>query len=83
MPKYWSRIETAYKVKFKSEVDQLPQNTQRTLKRSKITGCWLSVMPSHVSGTILSSTEFCDAPICTRTFEASNRLRRLWRVQEV
>ena len=77
MPEHWSRIEAAYKVKFKSEVDQLPQNTQRTLKRAKRTGCWLSVMPSHVSGTILSSTEFCDAPISTRDFKPSNCLRRV------
>ena len=32
MPEYWSRIEAAYKVKFKSEVDQFPQDTQRPLK---------------------------------------------------
>jgi len=61
MPEYWSRIEAAYKVNFKSEVDQLPQNTQRNMKRAKKTGHWLSVMPSHVGGIILSSTEFHDA----------------------
>jgi len=59
MPEYWS-IEASYKAKFKSEVDQVPQDTQRTLKRAKKTGRWLSVMPSHVGGTILSSTEFRD-----------------------
>jgi len=32
MPEYWSRIEAAYKAKFKSEVDRFPQDTQRTLK---------------------------------------------------
>jgi len=32
MPEHWSRIEAAYKTKFKSEVDQFPQDTQRTLK---------------------------------------------------
>jgi len=61
MPKYWSRIESAHKAKFKSEVDQFPQDTQRTLKRANKTGRWLNVMPSHVGGTILSSTEFRDA----------------------
>jgi len=61
MPVYWSRIEAAYKAKFKFEVDQFPQDTQLTLKRANKTGRWLSVMPSHVSGTILSSTEFRDA----------------------
>ena len=50
MPEYWSRIEGAYKTKFKSEVDQFPQDTQRTLKRANKTGHWLSVMPSHVDG---------------------------------
>jgi len=44
-----------------SEVDQFPQDTQRALKRAKKTGRWLSIMPSHVGGTILSSTEFRDA----------------------
>jgi len=58
MPEYWSRIEEAHKAKFKSEVDQFPQDTQHTLKRANKTGHWLSVMPSHVDGTILSSTEF-------------------------
>ena len=61
MPVYRSRIEATYKAKFKSEVDQFPQDTQRTLKRANKTGHWLSVMPSHVGGTILSSTEFRDA----------------------
>jgi len=61
MPEYWSRTEAAHKVKFKSEVDQFPQNILRTLKRAKKTGRWLSVMPSRVGGTILSSTEFRDA----------------------
>jgi len=31
MPEYWSRMEAAYKAKFMSEVDQFPQDTQRTL----------------------------------------------------
>jgi len=61
MPEYWSRIEAAYKAKFKSEVDRFPQDTQRTLKQAYKTGRWLSVIPSHVGGTILSSTEFRDA----------------------
>jgi len=61
MPVYWSRIEATYKAKFKCEVDQFPQDTQRTLKRANKTGRWLSVMSSHISGTILSSTEFRDA----------------------
>jgi len=61
MPEYWSRIEVAHKAKFKSEVDHFPQDTQRTLKRAKKTGRWPIVMPSHVGGTILSSTEFRDA----------------------
>jgi len=61
MPEYWSRIEAVYKAKFKSEVDQFAQDTQRTLKRAKKTGCRFSAMPSHVGGTILSSTEFRDA----------------------
>ena len=61
MPVYWSRIEATYKAKFKSEVDQFPQDTERTLKRANKTGRWLGVMSSHVSGTILSSTEFRDA----------------------
>jgi len=56
-----SRIEGAHKVKFKSEVEQFPQDTQRTLKRAKKIGPWLSIMPSHVSGTILPSTEFRDS----------------------
>jgi len=60
MPEYWSRIEASYKAKFKSEVDQVPQDTQRTLKRANKTGRLLSVMPSHVGGTILPSTEFRD-----------------------
>jgi len=47
-------IEAAYKAKFKSD-------TQRTLKRTNKTGHWISVMPSHVSGTILSWTYFRDA----------------------
>ena len=58
MSEYWSRIEATYKAKFKSEVDQVPQDTQRTLKRANKAGRWFTVMPSHVSGTILSSTEF-------------------------
>jgi len=61
MPEYWSRIEVAYKARFKSEVNRFPQDTQRTLKRANKTGRWFSVMPSHVGGTILSSTEFRDA----------------------
>ena len=61
MPEYWSRIEAAYKAKFKSEVDQFPQDTQRKLKRANKTGRSLSVMPSYVGGTILSSSEFRDA----------------------
>jgi len=61
MPVYWSRIEATYKAKFKPEVDQCPQDTQRTLKRANKTGRWLSAMPTHVSGTILSSTELRDA----------------------
>ena len=60
MPEWWIRIEAAYKAKFKSEVDQFPQDTQRTLKRANKTGRWLSVMRSHVGRTILSSTEFRD-----------------------
>jgi len=52
MPEYWSRIEAAYKAKFKSEVDQFPQDTQRTLKRAMKAGRCLSAMPS---------TEFRDA----------------------
>ncbi len=35
---YRSRIEATYKAKFKSEVDQFPQDTQRTLKRANKTG---------------------------------------------
>ena len=61
MPEYWSRIEASYKAKFKSEVDQFPQDTQRILERADKTGRWLSVMPSHVGGIILSSNEFRDA----------------------
>ena len=61
MPENWSRIEAGYKTKFISEVDQFPQDTQRTMKRANKTGCSFSVMPSHVGRTILSSTEFRDA----------------------
>ena len=61
MPEYWSRIEATDKAKFKTEIDQFPQDTQHTLKRANKIGRWLSVMPSHVGGTILSSTEFRDA----------------------
>ena len=38
MPEYWSRIEAAYSAKFKSEVNQFPQDTQRTLKRARKEG---------------------------------------------
>jgi len=76
MPEYWSHMEVAYKAKFKSEVDRFPQDTQRTLKRAKKTGRWLSVMSSHVGGTILRQR----SPICTRTFKSTNYLQRLWRV---
>ena len=72
MPVYWSRIEATYKAKFKSEVDQFPRDTQRTLKRANKTGRWLSVTPSHVSGTILSSTEFRDALMLRYTRVPSN-----------
>jgi len=54
MPEYWSRIEAMYKAKFKSEVDQFPQDTQRTLKRANKTERWLR-------GTILSSIGFHNA----------------------
>jgi len=37
MPVYWIRIEVTYKAKFKSEVGQFPQGTQRTLKRANKT----------------------------------------------
>ncbi len=50
MSVYWSRIEATYKAKFKFEVDQFPQDTQRTLKRAYKTERWLSIIPSHVSG---------------------------------
>jgi len=72
MPVYWSRIEATYKAKFKSEVDPFPQNTQRTLKRVNKIGRWLSVMPSHVSGTILFSTEFRDALMLRYASVSSN-----------
>jgi len=61
MPVYLSRIEATYKAKFKSEVDQFPKDTQRTLKRANKIGHWLSVMHSYVSETIQSSTEYRDA----------------------
>jgi len=47
MPEYGSRIEAAYKVKFKAEVDQFSQDTQRTLKRASKTRRWLSVILAH------------------------------------
>jgi len=59
-------------MKFKSEVDQFPQDTQRTLKQAKKTGRWLNVMPSHVGGTILSLTEFCDALMLRHAHIPSN-----------
>jgi len=64
MPEYWSRIETTYKGKFKSELDQSPLDTQRTLKRAKEIGHWLSVTPSHVGGTILLRQSFA-MPWCS------------------
>ena len=45
---------------WKSEIGQFPQDNQCTLKRAKKMGRWLRVMPSHVSETLLSSTEFLD-----------------------
>jgi len=47
MPEYLSRIEAAYKTKFKLKIDQFPQDTQRNLKCAKKIGRWLSVMPAH------------------------------------
>ena len=63
MLEYWSRMDAAFKAKFKSEVDHFPLDTQRTLKRTKKAGFWLSVMHSHVSGTTSLSTEFYDVLI--------------------
>ena len=78
MLEYWSRMDAAFKAKFKSEVDHFPLDTQRTLKRAKKAGCWLSVMHSHVSGTTSLSTEFYDAlmlqydRIYLRTYQLGN-----------
>jgi hypothetical protein len=45
----------------KSIVSKLPCDLRRTIERSKLTGQWISVMPSTVNGTALSEQEYRDA----------------------
>jgi len=54
MPEYWSRTEADVQVWNRS----VSPGYSSTLKRAKMIERWLSVMPSHISGTILSTIEF-------------------------
>jgi len=75
MPEYQSLLEADYTKKFKSEIDQYHQDTQHTLKRAKITERWLSVMSSHIIGTIFDRVSSClYAPTSMYTFESTNFL---------
>ena len=47
-----------YKIKINGLVRDLKVTDKRLILRVKITGAWLSVRGTTVSGTVLSSTEF-------------------------
>ncbi len=51
----------AEKEKFSDLMLKLPVDTRRTLERGKETGTWLSIAPTIVQGTVLSSQEFRDS----------------------
>ena len=57
--------EAAYKTKLKGLVRKLKGTNRRLILRAKITGTWLSVRGTTVSGTVLSATYFRDF-LCAR-----------------
>ena len=50
--------DLAYKSRLKGLVSNLKGTDKRLLLRGKITGAWMSVRVTTVSGTVLSATEF-------------------------
>ena len=51
---------TTYESKLKGLVSYLQGTDKCLLLRTKITGAWMSVCGTTVSGTVLSATEFLD-----------------------
>ena len=46
---------------FKALVEPMPDPMKRVIKRAPDNGCWLSVVPSLINGTVLTSDEFRDS----------------------
>ena len=57
--------DIAYKSRLKGLVSDIKVTDKRLLVRAKITGTWLSVRSTTVSGTVLSATKFRDF-LCAR-----------------
>jgi ABC-type sugar transport system ATPase subunit len=59
-----SEIKSRKKAKddldLRSIVSKLHRDLRRTIERGKLTGQWISVMPSTVNGTVLSKQEYRD-----------------------
>jgi hypothetical protein len=53
--------EATHKLAFAAILDPLPRILSRTLVCGIETGAWLSVLPSTIAGTELSSDELCDS----------------------
>jgi hypothetical protein len=56
-----SRKKEKYDSDLNSILSKLPRDLRRTIWRGKEAGHWISVMPSSVNGTELSSVEYRDA----------------------
>ena len=59
--------DVAYEFILKGLVLNIKGPDKRLLLRAKITGNWLRVRGTTVSGTVLSTTEFWDFYVLTRT----------------
>jgi hypothetical protein len=56
-----SKKKATHEATFNEVTKHLPRSQQRALERAKVTGQFLSVIPSQTNGTVLSAAEFRDA----------------------
>ena len=64
--------DVAYESRLKGLVSNLQGTDKRLLLRAKITGAWMSVRVTTVSGTVLSTTEFRDFKCARYNFSPVN-----------